>query len=235
MEITSNNTSSTESTYSFHGGNVVFDEVSNHTYWASVISSGGNRFEGTSMTTDRWAQMMWVPNIDRVTTHDIWSGGEEFSWIYVTENSTYIQAKIPSDKEIYASWRFHNVGNGITGVAFPGNCEIYANNEGGSLTVTAANGNTGGNVIINSGSGEGNAGDIVLNASPTYGNGRAGLVKVTGGLKLPAFSSASARNDALGQLGPSDIGTVVLTNNGSLYIMQMWTGTSWQDLTSPTP
>ena len=91
------------------GGGVGFEYatiqegITNH----PVTSITGNSGDGLSLTSDRWAQLMWVPDTGVVTLNDIDSGGSRYNWAYVDLLGLNIENKTSSTQ----SWLFDNNGS----------------------------------------------------------------------------------------------------------------------------
>jgi len=78
-----------------------------------VTSITGNHNDGLSLTSDDWAQLMWVPDTRSVTIGDIDAGGAVYNWAYVGSQGFHIENKSTSTR----SWLFDTDGN----IELPGN------------------------------------------------------------------------------------------------------------------
>jgi len=58
-----------------------------------VTSITGNSGDGLSLTSDRWAQLMWVPNTSAVTLNDIDQGAPVYNWAYVDVTGFNVENK----------------------------------------------------------------------------------------------------------------------------------------------
>jgi len=99
------------------GGNVGFEyaTIQEGTFGpgGAVTSITGNHGVGLSLTSDNWAQLMWVPDTRSVTIGDIDAGGAVYNWAYVDNQGFHIENKTTSTR----SWLFDKDGN----IELPGN------------------------------------------------------------------------------------------------------------------
>ena len=72
-----------------------------------ITSLTGTHTGGLSLTSDDWAQLMWVPNTSVVTLNDIDNGGARYNWVYVDPFGFNIENKTSSSQ----SWIFDNKGS----------------------------------------------------------------------------------------------------------------------------
>ena len=93
-----------------------------------VTSITGNHTDGLSLTSDRWAQLMWVPDTGVVTLNDIDSGGSRYNWAYVDNMGLNIENKTSSSQ----SWLFDNNGS----IELP----RYGQSDGGIARLQSHNG-----------------------------------------------------------------------------------------------
>lgn len=93
------------------GGSVSFDysTVQEGTAGPSNLTSitGGND-TGVSLTSDNWAQLMWVPNTANVTIADIGNGPATYNWAYVDEDGFRVESNVAGVKR---HWQFTTNGN----------------------------------------------------------------------------------------------------------------------------
>ena len=93
------------------GGNVGFEyaTIQEGTFGpdGAVTSITGNHGDGVSLTSDIWAQLMWVPDTRSVTIGDIFGGGARYNWAYTGSEGFHIENKSTSTR----SWLFDTKGN----------------------------------------------------------------------------------------------------------------------------
>jgi len=58
---------------------------------SEVTSITGNHQAGLSLTSDNYAQLMWVPDSSTVTLADIDAGGAVYNWAYTDQGGFYIE------------------------------------------------------------------------------------------------------------------------------------------------
>ena len=76
-----------------------------------VTSITGNHAQdtGVGLTSENWAQLMWVPNTSVVTVDDIDNGPSVYNWAYVGNDGFHIDSK--EAMESTRSWLFDTDGN----------------------------------------------------------------------------------------------------------------------------
>lgn len=107
----------TELAYAGGGGSVSFDYSTvqeGDAGLGNVTSITGNPNTGVSLTSDEWAQLMWVPNTANVTIDNISEGGTVYNWAYVDNSGFIVKNETALDEY---EWKFGNTG--VT--TFPGN------------------------------------------------------------------------------------------------------------------
>jgi hypothetical protein len=95
----------------------------------NVTSITGDPNTGVSLTSDRWAQLMWTPNTANVTIDNISEGGNVYNWAYV-DNSGFI-VKNDTGPDNY-EWKFGNTG--VT--TFPSNTLTISHGMGDGIVST---------------------------------------------------------------------------------------------------
>jgi hypothetical protein len=75
----------------------------------SVTSITGNHGDGLSLTSDAWAQLMWVPDTRSVTIGDIADGGAVYNWAFAESAGFRIENKTISTSS--RTWLFDTTGN----------------------------------------------------------------------------------------------------------------------------
>jgi hypothetical protein len=173
-------------------GNVSFaySTVQEGAAGGNVTSITGGNNTGISLTSEQWAQLMWVPNTANVTIADIGDGPARYNWVYVDEDGFRVESNLAN---VRSTWTFH--ANSL--LTTPGNVQvgnvgsygsisfvdtISANNyvfANGISILTGISGNTGnitfdGIKIVGANIGNG-SGDIKLvpdNTGDFYANGQ---------------------------------------------------------------
>ena len=76
-----------------------------------VTSITGNHAQGTGvgLTSENWAQLMWVPDTSVVTVDDIDNGPSVYNWAYVGNDGFHIDSKEAMGST--RSWLFGKTGN----------------------------------------------------------------------------------------------------------------------------
>ena len=102
------------------------DQVTGITFTNSVIQEGsansgipvtsitGLANTGISLTSDRWAQLMWVPDATAVSINDIDDGPNAYNWVYVDYTGFFVETNDGTDEY---RWEFNKDG----GLTFPDN------------------------------------------------------------------------------------------------------------------
>jgi hypothetical protein len=93
------------------GGSVSFDysTVQEGSFGPNNLTSitGGND-TGVSLTSENWAQLMWVPDTATVTIEDIGDGPATFTWAFVDDGGFHVAASVD---EVNRDWQFTTDGN----------------------------------------------------------------------------------------------------------------------------
>jgi len=74
----------------------------------NITSITGGDETGVSLTSENWAQLMWVPNTANVTIADIGDGPATYSWAFVDDEGFHVEASVD---EVKREWRFTTDGN----------------------------------------------------------------------------------------------------------------------------
>jgi len=75
---------------------------------SNITSITGGDDTGVSLTSENWAQLMWVPNTANVTIEDIGDGPATYTWAYVDDEGFHVEASVD---EVKRDWRFTTDGN----------------------------------------------------------------------------------------------------------------------------
>ena len=137
------------------GGNVGFEYATIQEDVAgngTVTSITGNHGDGLSLTSDLWAQLMWVPDTRVVTIGNIANGGAVYNWAYVDSQGLHIDNKTSSTSTYH--WLFdtngeltlpaNSVGDSVI-YSDTGNVELYTNHSGDASVKIRAKGGGGDN------------------------------------------------------------------------------------------
>ena len=186
------NTTWANLSYAGGSGSVSFtySTVQEGTAGGNVTSITGGNNTGVSLTSEQWAQLMWVPDTANVTIADIGDGPATYNWAYVDSDGFRVESNVADVRNtwvFYANSLLTTPGNVQVGnVATYGNISfvdtISANNyvfANGISILTGISGNTGnitfdGIKIIGSDVGSG-SGDIELvpdNTGTYYSDGQ---------------------------------------------------------------
>lgn len=95
-----------------------------------LTSITGNDNVGLSLTSDKWAQLMWVPDTDTVTLGDIQDGGAVYNWAYVDDEGLTIKNKTTENEY---EWKFGTNGS----LKFPGASDYRIKEDEPGLVVTS--------------------------------------------------------------------------------------------------
>lgn len=75
---------------------------------SNITSITGGDDTGVSLTSENWAQLMWVPETANVTIEDIGDGPATYTWAYVDDEGFHVEASVD---EVKREWRFTTDGN----------------------------------------------------------------------------------------------------------------------------
>lgn len=83
----------------------------------NVTSITGNVNTGVSLTSDQWAQLMWVPSAANTTIADIGNGPATYNWAYVDSTGFRVESNVAN---VRSTWGFY--ANSL--LTTPGNVQI---------------------------------------------------------------------------------------------------------------
>ena len=139
----------------------------------NVTSITGGNNTGISLTSEQWAQLMWVPNTANVTIADIGDGPATYNWAYVDDTGFRVESNLA---DVRNTWTFY--ANSL--LTTPGNVQVGNVGSYGSIsfvdTISANNYVYANGISILSGI-SGNTGNITFNGikmiGANIGNGSA--------------------------------------------------------------
>ena len=175
-----------------------------------ITSITGLNETGLSLTSNRWAQLMWVPDITTVTLNDIDDGGDTYNWAYTESGGFIVESKYQGTIK---SWRFNR--NGTT--EFPN--YTFPSADGAANQVLKTDGN--GNLTWT---------DQGATPDRLTSNARSATLNSNGTFSLPTLTAAPADPQA-GQMALADgVSWNPLSQTGTSPYMVIYTGTGWLGL-----
>jgi hypothetical protein len=176
-----------------------------------VTSITGLNETGLSLTSNRWAQLMWVPDITTVTLNDIDYGGNTYTWAYTGDSGFTVENRRSGSPT--KTWVFKP--NGTT--EFPN--YTFPSADGAANQVLKTDGN--GNLTWT---------DQGATPDRLTSNARSATLNSNGTFSLPTLTAAPADPQA-GQMALADgVSWNPLSQTGTSPYMVIYTGTGWLGL-----
>jgi hypothetical protein len=176
-----------------------------------ITSITGLNETGLSLTSNRWAQLMWVPDITTVTLNDIDDGGNTYTWAYTDDSGFTVENRRSGSPT--KTWVFKP--NGTT--EFPNYTFPSADGAANQVLKTDGNGNL-------TWTDQGTTPDRLTS------NTRSAVLNSNGTFSLPTLTAAPADPQA-GQMALADgVSWNPLSQTGTSPYMVIYTGTGWLGL-----
>jgi hypothetical protein len=224
-----------------------------------ITSITGGNDTGISLTSEEWAQLMWVPDTANVTIADIGDGPATYNWAYVNNEGFHVESQVDN---LAREWVFTTNGNltlplggkigEVPAPTFVGNAIVITPAEGADenqqlmIYPTANEGNhihlTSGNLAITDlFLGDDNQyirtrtdrGMTIGTAGGETSGGHAWTFGADGSLTMPGSASYTINESEPGLVVFSELGFAIVANSTSNINSYSWTFGSDGDLSTP--
>jgi hypothetical protein len=224
-----------------------------------ITSITGGDNTGISLTSEEWAQLMWVPDTANVTIADIGDGPATYNWAYVNNEGFHVESQVDN---LAREWVFTTNGNltlplggkigEVPAPTFVGNAIVITPAEGADenqqlmIYPTANEGNhihlTSGNLAITDlFLGDDNQyirtrtdrGMTIGTAGGETSGGHAWTFGADGSLTMPGSASYTINESEPGLVVFSELGFAIVANSTSNINSYSWTFGSDGDLSTP--